>query len=63
MLMGQTCFVNGLIDKKIRTQLQISMDDGPSMKVVIDKALVCETHFKSNIHFTKPFKPQIRVKR
>jgi hypothetical protein len=61
--MGQTCFVNGLIDEKIKTQLQIFMDGGPSMKEVIDKALVCETHFKSNIHFTKPFKPQIRVKR
>ena len=47
ILLGQTSFVNGLMDKRIRTQMQIYMDTDPSMKETIDKAIVCETNMKS----------------
>ena len=47
MLLSQTSFVNGLMDERIRTQMQIYLDTDSSMKETIDKAIVCETNIKS----------------
>ena len=47
MLLGQTCFVNGLSDERIRTQMSVFMDTQPTMKETVDEALICETNVKS----------------
>jgi hypothetical protein len=55
MLLGQTCFVNGLLDERIRTQMSVFMDTQPTMKETVDKALICETNVKS-----RAIQPQVQ---
>jgi Retrotransposon gag protein. len=55
MLLGQTCFVNGLSDERIRTQMSVFMNTQPTMEETVDKALICETNVKS-----QAIQPQVR---